>query len=489
MGNRHREWTHGWLAFWVVAGLIAMAICLWRDALSVQSDVQERAETALARRGLNDSVMVYADGRDITVRGRINANIDRHDVSQQLRSLLGVRTVTDQLIVIASQPTQLTLHVVNHTAILQGVLGDKDSIDEIVRAVAQIHGVKRIDNRIRVAELSHRSRWINGLVALLPWYAVEAPARLTISDNSLVLEGFVDTAKQRDAIEKKADAAFLGTVSVESAIRVLPPNDASHLAFNMPSGADGIITVFGALDDEASVDTVLTQVRRHFGAAVIRNRLQVERVRRPNWLDGLDAFLGELSTAQNAAFSIVASGVRLLGTVDEAGQRAAIEARARSMAGNLSVFNRIRVEPLSSSQIDHDLILNPADDGEPLRRARAKQLTAELGSLEFVPNSATLDSRSTTTLDRVLGLMSQYPGVHFQKGGHTDSLGSKKYNIELSQRRAKNVTGYFVVNGFEPQRLKTTWFADSKPIAENETVSGRARNRRVEIRILGKSGE
>jgi osmotically-inducible protein OsmY len=170
---------------------------------------------------MDASSTVYADGRDITVRGRINTKIDRHEVLQQLRSLLGVRTVVDELTVVARQPTQFTLDVMDHTASLQGVLGDQDSIDEIIRAVAQIHGVERIDNRMRVSGFSHRSNWIDGLIAFLPWYAVEEPSRLTISDKALVLEGSVNTAKQRETIEKRANEAFLGTMPVANAIRVL----------------------------------------------------------------------------------------------------------------------------------------------------------------------------------------------------------------------------------------------------------------------------
>jgi OOP family OmpA-OmpF porin len=69
--------------------------------------------------------------------------------------------------------------------------------------------------------------------------------------------------------------------------------------------------------------------------------------------------------------------------------------------------------------------------------------------------------------------------------GHTDSIGSDAYNQKLSVRRAEAVKAYLVSKGIEPNRIYTEGKGKSQPIADNRTAEGRAKNRRVEIEVVG----
>jgi OOP family OmpA-OmpF porin len=69
--------------------------------------------------------------------------------------------------------------------------------------------------------------------------------------------------------------------------------------------------------------------------------------------------------------------------------------------------------------------------------------------------------------------------------GHTDSIGSKEYNQKLSVRRAEAVKAYLVSKGIEPNRVYTEGKGLTQPIADNRTAAGRAKNRRVEIEVVG----
>jgi len=69
--------------------------------------------------------------------------------------------------------------------------------------------------------------------------------------------------------------------------------------------------------------------------------------------------------------------------------------------------------------------------------------------------------------------------------GHTDSVGSDAYNQKLSVRRAESVKSYLVSKGVEPNRIYTEGKGEKQPVASNKTKDGRAKNRRVEIEVIG----
>ena len=69
--------------------------------------------------------------------------------------------------------------------------------------------------------------------------------------------------------------------------------------------------------------------------------------------------------------------------------------------------------------------------------------------------------------------------------GHTDSIGTDAYNQRLSVRRAEAVKAYLVSKGIEANRVYTEGKGEKQPVADNRTAAGRAKNRRVEIEVVG----
>lgn len=69
--------------------------------------------------------------------------------------------------------------------------------------------------------------------------------------------------------------------------------------------------------------------------------------------------------------------------------------------------------------------------------------------------------------------------------GHTDSVGSESYNQKLGDRRAQAVRAYLISRGIEKRRVYVESRGESQPVADNKTAAGRAKNRRVEIEVIG----
>ncbi len=110
--------------------------------------------------------------------------------------------------------------------------------------------------------------------------------------------------------------------------------------------------------------------------------------------------------------------------------------------------------------------------------------TLVLEGVNFESNSATLTAASRAILDRVAEALLAWPEVRAEVGGHTDSSGSEAYNQRLSERRAQAVREYLISRGIPADRLTARGYGESRPIADNGTESGRAKNRRVELRRM-----
>ena len=91
--------------------------------------------------------------------------------------------------------------------------------------------------------------------------------------------------------------------------------------------------------------------------------------------------------------------------------------------------------------------------------------------------------RSYPILDAVFSVLRRNPNMSVRIEGHTDSQGSEDSNLVLSKNRASAVRRYLLDKGIEGRRLASNGFGESKPIANNSSVSGRAKNRRVDFVI------
>jgi OOP family OmpA-OmpF porin len=111
----------------------------------------------------------------------------------------------------------------------------------------------------------------------------------------------------------------------------------------------------------------------------------------------------------------------------------------------------------------------------------------ELPNVNFELESAVLTSDSTATLDGAVSTLNRYRELQVECSGHTDSTGSDAYNQRLSEQRAHSVCEYLVSHGIDRARLQERGYGESRPIADNATEEGRARNRRVTLRITGGS--
>jgi outer membrane protein OmpA-like peptidoglycan-associated protein len=105
-------------------------------------------------------------------------------------------------------------------------------------------------------------------------------------------------------------------------------------------------------------------------------------------------------------------------------------------------------------------------------------------NIAFETNSAELTAESYSELDRLLSLMVRNPELKIEISAHTDDVGSDAYNLRLSNKRAEAVVKYLVDRNIAQQRVAFKGCGELQPIAPNDSDANRAKNRRVEIKII-----
>lgn len=113
-----------------------------------------------------------------------------------------------------------------------------------------------------------------------------------------------------------------------------------------------------------------------------------------------------------------------------------------------------------------------------------KEFTGVIEGIQFEFGKADIRADSKPILDRALKVLKDYDTIRLEISGHTDDVGTRERNVELSKQRADAVRKYFVDQGIDESRLETRGAGPDEPRDTNDTEEGRARNRRTEFKIL-----
>ncbi len=153
------------------------------------------------------------------------------------------------------------------------------------------------------------------------------------------------------------------------------------------------------------------------------------------------------------------------------------------------VFKKVKELQFLDAEV-HQLQMEKLMDLSQLDLASLAELNhtkLRTNAIHFAYKSADLGEGSETVLEQVTGLLRQHPELKLVIEAHTDDVGSRAYNIDLSQQRALSVLQYMESHGITGDRLIPIGHGKNQPIASNKTEEGRSKNRRVEFRMTVKA--
>lgn len=157
-----------------------------------------------------------------------------------------------------------------------------------------------------------------------------------------------------------------------------------------------------------------------------------------------------------------------------------------NLANNYLVYIRSEHHRLFSENLDPNKIFK---EGEIIRNYYLDPQVKEnqvirLNKLIFELGKSDITSDSYEELNRLAKIMNENTSIHIQLEGHTDYRGSKRLNMELSQKRVQAVKEYLIKKGISSRKIKTKAYGGSRPLIKERSIEASEINRRVEVRIL-----
>lgn len=233
------------------------------------------------------------------------------------------------------------------------------------------------------------------------------------------------------------------------------------------AAATAKVVVSGTVPDEASRALILARVRELYGAGRVVDQLGVGPLAAPpNWSQQVARLLTpELRRVTQGQLRVEGNQIEIAGQVDSPATQAQVIKGLTSRLDNPTYAVRDGLGVGASGQ-------------QALDAALARRI------VEFEPGNATLTAAGRQVLDELLPVLGQLSGRRFEIVGHTDADGARPQNLLLSAARADSVKAYLVQRGIPAAALLTSGVGPDRPLADNTTAEGRARNRRIEFRVL-----
>lgn len=226
------------------------------------------------------------------------------------------------------------------------------------------------------------------------------------------------------------------------------------------------VVVAGTVPDESSKAAILQRARALFGAARVEDQIAIGNVvAPPNWSAHMQKLLSEpLKQVSQGQLTVEGNRVGIRGDVaNEALRQQVAGDLASSLNPSYTISNGLRVNAAAQKLLDSAL---------------ARRI------IEFESGQAVIRPSGLLILDEMAAAMAQIGGRKVEVIGHTDNTGSREANLALSLARAAAVRSYLAAKGIAAANISVAGAGPDQPVAGNASAEGRARNRRIEFRVL-----
>ncbi len=484
------------------------------------------------------------DGSVVTMNGYVQSEEDRGKIISLVEKHLSNVSITDQTELGKGAPDNFDIAISAALEILSGLKAGKVSFtDKKFSAAGEAGAVGSYEDTI--SSVSGLPDWLNvESVEIEP--ATASPYQLSIQKNdaSLSIGGHVPSDAVKDSILAAARSAFSDfTIEDQSRIARGAPESVNwleasksgiglltHLKSGSVAIEDDRFSISGDVESEEIYRRVTDALKMgldggirlaekdiklpvaapymwlvsKYGSEITLaghvendedNAAVIEMVKRTTGFDAIKNLHGLASGKPEAFDKARQVATELVNTLYNseavlADKKLTIKGEADSEATRKKVIEVITTNLPPDYVGEHEIAILNVKPIEPPKLVGKKEcqylLNSSLakGKINFEVDKAVISQTSTGLLDEIVSSAARCPEARIEIAGHTDSDGDDAYNQKLSEGRAIAVREYLIKKGIAASRLDASGYGESRPLQSNETLEGKARNRRIEFNVI-----
>lgn len=460
--SRISSWARKW---W--PGLIPLFFlwigAIWTNTAPIEADLTARATGALKDTVL-DKTRISVSGRDAWLSADAFSEQGRRSAAAQVEAVTGLRLLNDDTrLILEARPFEWSVE----RDVVRVTLGGYAPLPAIKAkladaARASLKGIEVSDN-MRLAR-GAPSRFDGAALLLIDQIGKLKEGKITLSDTGISLTGMAREIGSREAIWAALRNLPEGYTVKENAIQAPP-----YIFRANKDPVANTVTLEGYVPDNNVHAAIVAAVGRKFFSEKLVDNLKASAGAPQGFPDAVVAALGALSRVSTGSLTVSDREVKLSG---DALYAVAADQIRGGIGGELpkgwTSKADISVKPVASS-VDPTV---------------CQQLFFELlgkAKIRFDSGRATIDKDSVGLLDKLIETALRCPTANIEVAGHTDSDGDNNANMALSEKRAQAVADYLIKAGLPPDRLRAVGYGSSQPVAANDTVEGKAKNRRIDF--------
>lgn len=327
--------------------------------------------------------------------------------------------------------------------------------------------------------------YIIGLLALgllfflaVPYYSTHIPATIEATAKekltSVGANWATAKAENRDLIltgkapTPEQHRVALGVLDQISSIRNIHDNTTQNIVspYVMSLGwKDEKLMINGVVPDGQSQQKVIEILKRKYGDKDISQQLKIAQGQPEKWTELISTILNNIPALDRADMDLIDQNLGLSAQTEKSTDK-------EKLLRSLEPFQKY------GYSIKTHII---ADDTAKMRCQRQFDELLNDAQISFASGKADIKSSSYGLLNQLAQTAQICSSSSIDIAGHTDSRGRPEKNLALSLERAQSVAQWLIKSGVNEQRIKTIGYGSERPLADNSTESGRAKNRRIEF--------
>jgi OmpA-OmpF porin, OOP family len=290
-----------------------------------------------------------------------------------------------------------------------------------------------------------------------------------LTDRKLEVSGDTDDYAASQSVPNDVRAAAGQTCETATNI-AFTGQMKTDLTWKAAREANGMVTIEGEAPDDASRQRLVEIAQQIYAGSSVTDNMKTVGASAEPWSSAAHLGLEEMARLKNGEVSISGKEFVIKGAAEN-----------DQVASDIRSVLSTDLPPGFKSR-DEITVMTPEEKAADSCQTLMRQASAK-GTINFARAKADLTADSSQTLRDLAQIANACPSFKIQIEGHTDAEGTDERNQRLSDRRARAVADFLSDNGVDPQRLTTIGYGASRPIADNATEEGRAKNRRIEFTV------